>query len=493
MRRDEKMTSRRDMLKVGLGALPAITIGSSVPFLVPRFAFADGETPATPVPKDNILVVVQLSGGNDGLNTIVPFRHDTYKKARPKLALAERLHKLDDDYALNPGLAAFKQFYDEGQLAVVHGCGYPQPNRSHFESMAIWHAARTDGGDGSGWLGHYLDHVVRGTQDRSIANNPLNGVNIGREVPMALVSPNLTVPSVDSLSDFGLQLDGSSMYDAELEKKIIAELQKYQGENPALDYLGRQAADAIISADEIRNVADRYQPDANYPGNLGQRLRLIAQLICGNFGTRVFYCDIGGFDTHATQQQQHQNLLQNVGDSIRAFYDDLGKKGIADKVTTMVFSEFGRRVEQNANDGTDHGAAGPMFVVGPKVRGGLHGTHPELDKLERGDLAFTTDFRRIYASMLKGWLNADPAAVLGEEFPLMPVLSTIAVESPTTQPTTQPTTKPTTNPAAPPKDSGGMMGDQMNGDTMGGGGMTGDSPPPKPAGNEMGGNMMGDG
>ena len=255
MRRENKMTSRRDLLKVGLGALPAIAIGSSVPYLVPRFAFADGETPGTPVPKDNILVVVQLSGGNDGLNTVVPFGHQNYKKARPKIALAERLHKLDDDFALNAGLGAFKAMYDEGELAIVHGCGYPQPNRSHFESMAIWHAARTDGGDGSGWLGHYLDHLVRGTRDKSIANNPLNAVNIGREVPMALISPTVTVPSVDNINDFGLRFDQGSAYDIELERRIIVELQKYQGENPALEYLGRQAADAIVSADEVRKVA----------------------------------------------------------------------------------------------------------------------------------------------------------------------------------------------------------------------------------------------
>lgn len=481
MRRDEQKTSRRDLLKVGLGALPAITIGGSVPFLVPRFAFADGDTPDTPVPKDNILVVVQLSGGNDGLNTVIPVGHDSYNKARPKLAISERVHKLDDDYALNPGLTAFKQFYDEGQLAIVHGCGYPQPNRSHFESMAIWHAAKTDGGGGAGWLGHYLDHVVRGTQDRSIANNPLNAVNIGREVPMALVSRDVTVPSVDSLNDFGLRFDDASTYDADLEKKIIVELQKYQGENPALDYLGRQAADAIVSADEIRNVANQYQPDADYPGNLGQRLRLIAQLICGNFGTRVFYCEIGGFDTHANQQQQHENLLKNVGDGIKAFYDDLGKKGIADKVTTMVFSEFGRRVEQNANDGTDHGAAGPMFVVGPKVRGGFHGEHPSLDKLDRGDLAFTTDFRRVYASMLKGWLNADPKAVLGEEFGVLPLLSTISADAPTTQPSTRPSTKPAD------ASTGGdtMGGDSMEGDNMGGDSMD------SMGGDSMGGDTMG--
>jgi uncharacterized protein (DUF1501 family) len=458
MPRHHNLTSRRELLKVGLGALPVITIGGSVPFLVPKLAFAQ-DTPGTPIPKDNILVIVQLSGGNDGLNTVVPFKHDTYKKIRPRIALSERLHALNDEFALNPGMTAFKTMFDEGNLAVIHGCGYPQPNRSHFESMAIWHAAQTDGGGGSGWLGHYLDHLSRGTQGKDIANNPLLGVNIGREVPQALVSPEITVPSVDSIDDFGLRFDEGSAYDKELERQIIVELNKYKGENPAMEYLGRQATDAIISADEIRNVAGKYSPDANYPGGLGQRLRLIAQLICGDFGTRVFYCEMGGYDTHANQVQQHEALLNQVAESISAFYVDLGKKNIADKVTVMCFSEFGRRVEQNANDGTDHGAAGPMFVCGPKVQGGVYGTHPSLDTLEQGDLAFTTDFRTVYAAMLTHWLNADADAVLKAHFDPLPLIKGV---QPVAPPATQPTTQPA-GPAAPP----------AGGDMMQGGGMQG--------------------
>ena len=414
--------SRRDFLKVGLAGLPAMILGGSLPTLVSKFAFAQ-DAVGTAVPKDNILVVVQMSGGNDGLNTVVPFKHDVYQKLRPRLALKDGLHQLSDEIALNPGLVSFKKLFDDGMLGVVHGCGYPDANRSHFESMAIWHAAKTDGGDGSGWLGHYLDHLARGTQSKDIANNRLQAVSIGREVPMALVSPTQTVPSVDSLEDFGLRFDEQSKYDQNLEKQIIIELQKYQGENPAMEYLSRQAADAIVSADEIRSAAGKYRPEADYGQGLGQRLKLVAQLICGDFGTKVFYVEVGGFDTHANQAQQHELLLKQVGDSIKAFYDDLGAKKIADKVTTMVFSEFGRRVEQNANDGTDHGAAGPMFVVGPKVKPGLHGSHPDLSALDNGDLKFTTDFRTVYAGLLKDWLNSDPTDVLRGEFEPMPLIA----------------------------------------------------------------------
>lgn len=460
MLRQKNLTSRRELLKVGLNALPIISIGGSVPFLVPKFAFAQ-DAPGTPVPKDNILVIVQLSGGNDGLNTVVPFKHDTYKKIRPRIALAERLHALSDEYALNPGMTAFKKMFDEGTLAVIHGCGYPSPNRSHFESMAIWHAAQTDGGGGSGWLGHYLDHLVRGTQDKSIANNPLLGVNIGREVPQALVSPEVTVPSVDSIDDFGLRFDEGSAFDKDLERQIIVELNKYQGENPAMEYLSRQSTDAIISADEIRSVAGKYAPDANYPGGLGQRLRLIAQLICGNFGTRVFYCEMGGYDTHANQVQQHEALLNQVAESIAAFYTDLSKKAIADKVTVMCFSEFGRRVEQNANDGTDHGAAGPMFVCGPKVQGGLYGAHPSLENLAQGDLAFTTDFRTVYAAMLRDWLNSDPDAVLKAHFDALPLIK--GAQPPVPAETTAPPAD--TAAAAAPPATDGMTGMQPMGGT----------------------------
>ena len=426
-------SSRRDFLKVGLGALPAISLGGTVPLLIPKLAHADGETPGTPVPKDNILVVVQLSGGNDGLNTVVPYKHDAYKKARPQIALSDGIHALDGDYALNRGMTAFKQLWDEGELAVIPGCGYPDPNRSHFESMGIWHAGNPNGGDGTGWVGHYLDHLVRGTRETSIANNPLLAVNIGREVPMALVSPEVTVPSVDRIEDFGLRFQGGSEYDQNLEREILVELQKMQGSgNPQQDYFARQAADAIVSADEIQRVAGRYKPDANYYGGLGNRLRLIAQLISGNFGTRVFYAETGGYDTHANQVQNHERLLREVGDNVKAFYDDLKAKGIADKVTLMCFSEFGRRVQQNANDGTDHGAAGPMFVVGPQVQGGFHAPHPSLTDLDRGDLKHTIDFRRVYNGLLREWLNADPTQVIQGDFDPLPLIQGVA--SPATRP-----------------------------------------------------------
>ena len=413
--------SRRDFLKVGLGGLGMISLGGAVPMLVPRMAFAD-QTLGTQVSGDNVLVIVQLSGGNDGLNTVVPFGNDDYHKARPRLALKKDehgLHDIGDGFALNKGLRGFKSLYDAGNLAVVHGTGYPQANRSHFESMAVWHTADPSRSDPKGWLGHYLDHMARGTQP-----DALSAINIGDEVPQALVNEGPPVPSIQNLGEFGLRFDDRTGFDRKLEDEIVREMAAASYDDPKLNYFARQANNAIVSADEIRRVAERYEADANYPGGLGERLKLIARLISGEFGTRVFYCQIGGFDTHANQMQQHENLLQQVGDSIKAFYDDLGAKGLAGKVTTMVFSEFGRRVGQNDSQGTDHGAAGPMFVVGPKVVGGQFGPPPSLapDQRDNGDLKHTVDFRRVYATLLDGWLNADSKAVLKNAYEHLPLI-----------------------------------------------------------------------
>lgn len=412
---NQQPTSRREFLKVGLAGLPLVCLGGSMPGFVSQFAHAQ-TVAGTPVANDNILVVIQLSGGNDGLNTIIPVRDDLYYKCRPSLGLKQKLHTISDDFALNPGLLAFKEFHDAGQLAIVNGCGYPEPNRSHFEAMAIWHTANPQNNTGAGWLGHYIDHYRRGTDSHLFA------VNIGNELPQAMVNDGSPAPSLLSMDDFRLRTDPNTPFDAKLEEEMIKQLNAIREGSPALQYLTRQSTNAMIAAEQIRTVAAGYSPDAVYPNRLGPSLQMIAQIISGNFGTRVFYCQTGGFDTHANQQGQHENLLRNVGDSLRSFYKDLTVKGLADKVTVMIFSEFGRRVNQNDSNGTDHGSAGPMFVIGPKVKGGLHGVHPSLNDLDSGDLKFTTDFRRVYASVLQGWLNADASRVLGGAFEPVAVL-----------------------------------------------------------------------
>ncbi len=411
--------SRRDFLSASVRGLGLLALSSSVPAFVPRIARADQLVGST-VSNDNVLVVVQLSGGNDGLNTIIP-AGDTYAKLRGRLAITDRTHRLDDSFTLNPGMDAFKRLFDEGQLGIVHACGYPKPNRSHFESMHIWHTGDPTAAAQTGWIGHYLDHLDRGTSaDQLLASQATLGafripaIHVGGELPQALVNAKAAVPSVRDLRDFEFRFDRDSAFDIELERELLRQAQQAgPSADPTTEFLSRQAVASIQNASEIRRKTDGYVPDATYPGNLGERLRLIANLIAADLGTRVFYCEVGGFDTHANQLVTHEQLLKNVADSIEAFMKDLRAKKLDSKVTVMCFSEFGRRLKPNESNGTDHGAAGPMFVVGPRVRPGLHGTHPSLDHPEDGDLPYTTDFRAIYGQLLSKWLNADAKAVLG--------------------------------------------------------------------------------
>ena len=403
-------TTRRDLLKVGLGGLGVVSLAGTMPAFLSKFAFAE-PVAGSKTSDDNILVVVQLSGGNDGLNTVIPTnQRDAYLKARPTIGLKDRLNTLDDNIALNPGLTPFKDLFDAGKLAVINGCGYPQPNRSHFRSMEIWQTANPTSYEPTGWLGHYVDHVLRGTEGL------LKAVNIGPELPQALVADDEVIPSIQSIDDFRIRTDPNTPFDAKMEEEIIRQLNAVKNEAPAMQYLSRQATNAIIEADQIRKVVANYKPDADYPYGLGQQLRLIAQLITGNFGTKLFYCQTGGFDTHANQLGQHERLLNNVAASIQAFQKDMDAKGLGKKVVVMCFSEFGRRVNQNNSAGTDHGAAAPMFVIGGGIKGGIFGSYPSLTDLDDGDLKYSTDFRRVYATLLDRWLNADSSKILKNTF-----------------------------------------------------------------------------
>lgn len=408
-------TSRRDLLRVGLSGLAVVSLGSTMPAFLSRLALAD-QVPTTQMSRDNILVVIQLSGGNDGLNTIIPYTDDAYYKYRPVIGIKDQKLKLNDQLMLNPSMTAFKELYDAGQLAIINGCGYPQPSRSHFRSMEIWHTASPEKAATTGWLGHYIDHALRGSQSM------LKAVNIGSELPQALVADSAPVPSIQTIQDFRFKLDQNSQYDAKLEDQIIRECNAVRNDSPALEFLSRQATNAIIETDNIRKVAANYKTEANYPRGLGEQLRTIAQLINGNFGTRVFYCQTGGYDTHANQTNSHGQILSQVGIAVSAFMKDMTEKGLADKVTVMCFSEFGRRAEQNSSNGTDHGAAGPMFLIGGKVKPGLHGAYPSLTDLDGGDLRYTVDFRSVYATILDRWLAADSTKVLDGKFEAIDVL-----------------------------------------------------------------------
>ena len=400
-------TSRRSLLKVGLSSAAVVSMAHTMPSFVSQFAFAQ-QPKSAKLSNDNVLVVIQLTGGNDGLNTVIPYADPAYVKSRPKLTLAKSHHRLDDRFGLHPAMIGLKQLFDQGQLAVIHGCGYPEPNRSHFRSMEIWHTANPKSAQATGWLGHFIDHAARG----GLA--PVNALNIGSELPLALVNEGSPVPSIEKLEDFTLRSTNS-----EAQRKLLRELNavKESADAPALKYLSRQATNAILAADKLDEVAKQNSTGFYYGyETLGRQLQIISNLIAANAGTRLFYAQINGFDTHSSQANSHQQLLAQVSQAISGFHQELTAKGLNDKVMVMCFSEFGRRVAENSSAGTDHGAAAAMWVTGGKVKGGLHGKPPSLTDLDDGDLKYTTDFRRVYATLLERWLNADSTKVLGGKF-----------------------------------------------------------------------------
>ncbi len=368
------------------------------------------------VPDERVLVVIQLAGGNDGLNTVIPYGDPEYHRARAGIGVKEH-ETLGLDrgrgLGLHPSLSGVRDLFDDGLLSVVQGVGYPNPNRSHFLSMDIWHTGEISG-TGAGWLGRYFDNCCQG------APEPAKGVAIGRAAPRAMQGRSFAPVSFESPEFFrwaGADLD-------EALKKSYRDITRHGVTEGAEDesnaaFLMRTALDAQVSGDQIRKAAAG-EPLAPYPrSGLASQLRLIAGMIRSGMRTRVYYASMSGFDTHAGQggaQGRHAGLLGQYGDALRAFYADLKAQGNAERVLTMTFSEFGRRVSQNASGGTDHGAAAPMFLAGPMVRSGVLGEHPSLVDLDNGDLKYGVDFRSIYAGVLEGWLKVDTEPVLGRGF-----------------------------------------------------------------------------
>lgn len=394
------------------------------------------------VPDDHVLVIVQLSGGNDGLNTVVPYGMPEYARARPGIAVTEKealklTGPLSDGIGLHPQLTALKEMYDNGLAAIVQGVGYPNPNRSHFKSMDIWHTADTTA-TGDGWLGKYFDSECcgygkgeSGTPDAAAKTDGASGppgIGIGRSAPLAMQGRLIKPVSFESADLFkwsgrDVHKSLSDPYDA------INRRESADGVRPGsnADFLLRTALDAQVSSDLIRKAVAR-RPLVAYPGNeLARQLSMVAQMIRAGLKTRVYYVNLGGFDTHAGQggaQGRHGQLLKNFGDSVRAFYKDLKEQGNDGRVLTLSFSEFGRRVSQNASQGTDHGTAAPCFLFGPMVKQGVHGEHPSLRDLDDGDLKFKIDFRSVYAGILEQWMKADSKKILDGSFRALGVVKT---------------------------------------------------------------------
>jgi uncharacterized protein (DUF1501 family) len=373
--------------------------------------------------KDSpILVIIQLSGGNDGLNTLIPYSDDAYRRARPRIGIAQKsVLRLDDHLGLNPGLANLHKFYNEGDATILQGVGYPNPNRSHFRSMEIWQTASdSNKSELHGWLGRYFDNCCQGA-------DPATGVSIGNQTPQAFSATTPLGISLKNPHQFRFA-DGAGVEDeAEPEMKgtneggsIGALAGNTNSDLGALDYIERVALDAQVSSDKIAEIAARHRNAPAYPkSKLGQDLSLIAQLIAGEMPTRVYYAGMGGFDTHANQSGQHEQLLGDLDVALAAFVKDLKAQKNFDRVVVMTFSEFGRRVAENGSGGTDHGTAAPMFLLGGGIRPGLVGAAPSLTDLNAGDLKYTVDFRSVYATLLEKWLRAPSTKVLGRQFPLL--------------------------------------------------------------------------
>jgi uncharacterized protein (DUF1501 family) len=399
--------TRRDFLKksVGLAGLSAVA-----PHLWVRSALAKGRGQVT----DRVLVVVQLDGGNDGLNTIVPFAQGAYYDARPALAIAEAdVLELDNAVGLNPSLGALLPLYQAQKLAIVQGVGYPAPNRSHFRSKEIWQTADPVDVDTTGWLGRYADRHLVGASD-------LAAINIGSTLPKTLASNQYNTPSITNLVSYQFVTDPN--YPGDETNQVTA----FKGINTRPNAIGNEdalaetATGAFDGSEELQGAAGGYTPLATYPDSQFSRdLQFTSQIITAGVGTRVIYVTTGGFDTHANEDVEHPVLLQRIAEGLAAFQTDVEAHGLADKVAVLAFSEFGRRVNENGSSGTDHGTCGPTFLLGTGVAGGLYGESPNcaptaLDS--NGDLVFTVDFRTIYADVLQNWLGVNAQEILEGSF-----------------------------------------------------------------------------
>lgn len=395
------LIKRREFLQVGSMATASL--------LVPKFlkAFDSGHA----VPKGNkVVVVLQLSGGNDGLNTVIPIRNDIYYRSRPKLGIEKaKAVVLNDEVALHPALASFADAFHDGSLGILNSVGYPNPDRSHFRSMDIWQTA-TGSNEyiNTGWIGRYLDAQCNGCDKPTIA------LEVDDVLSLALKGEH----------NSGLAFkDPRRLYGTSNEQffRSISQAHAEDHEHAPVEYLYKTLAETLSSADYIYKQSRTRPSTSNYPDTeLGRNLRTVASLIFSDINTKVYYLSLGSFDTHINQQFQQQRLFKEMNDAVGAFINDLKKNNRFDDVLLFTFSEFGRRVAQNASGGTDHGTANNMFLVsGALKQQGVLNALPDLTNLEDGDLKYSVDFKNVYATVLNKWLGADATAILGKKYNLL--------------------------------------------------------------------------
>lgn len=398
------MNNRRNFIKQTLAGSAAISLSGAVP----QFLLGASRPPKQL--DDKIMVVVQMSGGNDGLNTIVPYGDGEYYKNRFTLAIQKpNVLKINDHIGFHPSLRGFSDLLNDGKLSVVQGVGYANPNRSHFESMDLWHTAhQAEVSNRIGWLG-------RSAESKKLSQNDLPALHFGNGLqPLALKTEKTPVPSIRSIDQFRLNV----LRDAKAKKNLAALIKEpRKSDNQLLSYIHESANVALETSHRLEGVSKKQNKEFNYPQTgLGKNLSVIAQLIESGLATRIYYTTIDGFDTHSNQGESHQALLSDVGNSISAFMKQIEAQGNLDRVALFAFSEFGRRVRENASRGTDHGTAAPVFVCGSKLKNSVVGEHPSLTDLDQGDMKFKIDYRSVYTDLLENWMGIKAKPIVGGVF-----------------------------------------------------------------------------
>ncbi|WP_328803507.1 DUF1501 domain-containing protein [Paenibacillus silvestris] len=401
--------TRREFLLKGTAMFATLSLGGFLFTETGKSIFAGGVSDDVEEP---VLVVVQLSGGNDGINTLIPYGQGVYYDARPTLAYQQKdVLALDNQVGLHPSLAGLAALFKSGNMAVIQGVGYPEPDHSHFRSMEIWQTAEPAKISRSGWLARYVESSLRDN------TNPLKAVQVGAAGSKAFASEKMSFPVVQSLESYHVIDPKTAMMDKNRITKAFLDMYGDQNQMEQLRVVAGRGYEAYKSVEAIQSLTAAYVNKVEYPKtNFASDLQLVAKLLAGKSGTRVFNVQIGGFDDHADEKEQHARVLTQVDQGLTAFYKDLEAQGLQDRVAIMMFSEFGRRVKENGSGGTDHGTAAPMFVIGGKVKGGLYGAYPSLSNLDNGDLKYEVDFRSVYSTLVDSWLKGDAATVLGKPY-----------------------------------------------------------------------------
>jgi len=408
-----QISTRREFLQKGMSLVAASAV---VPIWLNNTAYALDDPRDVKRVKgkgEQILIVLQLSGGNDVLSTVVPYGMEEYYRHRRTTAIRKNeVLKLNDTIGLNPRLQPLKALYDAGDMAIVQGVSYPNPNRSHFHSMNVWHTCNSQSPQSAdGWLARYVEAMEQA--------DPTVAISLGSETPKALIGRKYRGISFQDPGSFRWRGAGN---DEKVTKTYRGLNMEQKSGNSNLDFLSTTAMEANAATDSVRRAVARFRPTGRYRGRLGRDMATVAAMIAGGLKTRLYYVRQGGFDTHSNQRGRHDNLMTQLASNVQALMTDLKKTGNADRVVIMAFSEFGRRVGENASGGTDHGAGGAMFLFGKPVKGGIVGEHPSLTKLDRGDLQWSIDFRSVYGSVIDSWMGGNHKQLFGKQYKSLKLL-----------------------------------------------------------------------